>query len=211
MYDNLAQTAINLALECKWDEAVAINNKILKSDNTDIDALNRLAKALYELGDYKKAKLTTQKALKLDRTNKIAIKALERYKHKPRNQSSHSTDSDFLEEVGKTKLTTLINLGSEKIYSYLGPGEEVLVITHAHKVSVTTMGKKYIGRITDDLASRLRKLIKGGNKYKALVKSVDKNSVKIFIKETKKSKEFQGIQSFSRDQADLESSGEFSS
>ena len=34
----------------------------------------------------------------------------------------------FIEEPGKTKLTALINLGSEKIYSCLNTGDEVFLI-----------------------------------------------------------------------------------
>lgn len=212
MDENLAQIAINLALKCKWEEAILINNKILKKDITDIESLNRLAKAYYELGNIKKAKSITLKVLKIDRANKIANKAIERYTHSNfSDQAGQVLTSDFLEVAGKTKLTTLINLGSEKTYSSLRSGEEVFIMTHTHKVSIVTADKKYVGKLTDDIASRLRKLIKGGNKYKVLIKSVEKTLVKVFIKETQKGKEFQGVLSFTRDQSGLESSGEFSS
>lgn len=221
MEDELAQVAINCALQRNWEEAIKTNLLILKENEEDIDALNRLSRAYFEIGNITKAKKTSLKALKVSPINNIAINAVERYKHytpskmtgKSKNKSKSSVEhnrdaSNFIEEPGKTKLTTLINLGPESVYSLLSSGDEVLITPYTHKVSVTTTSGAYIGRLADDLSARLRKLVKGGNKYEVLVKSVSKNCVKIFIKEIKKGKDMINTQSFPRETS--ESFDEFS-
>lgn len=213
MDDELAQIAINCALQSNWHDAIKNNLLILKENKDDVDALNRLSRAYFENGDIAKAKKTSNNVLKIDSTNSIAIKALDKYKHcspiKNVKDKITSNITSFIEESGKTKITTLINLGSENKYSRLSAGDEVLLTPYTHKVSVTTMSGAYIGKLTDDLSARLRRFIKGGNKYIVLVKSVGKNAVKVFIKEVKKGKDLKNTDSFPREA--LESFGEFSS
>lgn len=213
MDDELAQIAINCALQSNWHDAIKNNLLILKENKDDVDALNRLSRAYFENGDIAKAKKTSNNVLKIDSTNSIAIKALDKYKHcspiKSIKDQISSNITSFIEEPGKTKITTLINLGSENTYSRLSAGDEVLLTPYTHKVSVTTMSGAYIGKLTDDLSARLRRFIKGGNKYIILVKSVNKNAFKVFIKEIKKGKDLKNTDSFPREA--LESFGEFSS
>lgn len=232
MDDELAQIAINCALQCNWEEAIKTNLLILKENNEDVDALNRLSRAYFEIGEVSKAKKTSLEAIKISPINNIAINALEKYKHytplktakkninkngaktlQKDNESSKSNRSNdasvFIEEPGKTKITTLINLGPENVYSLLSAGDIVKLTPHTHKVSVTTTSGAYIGKLTDDLSARIRKLTKGGNKYLVLIKSIAKNCVKIFIKELSRGKELQNTQSFPRETS--ESLDEFSS
>jgi tetratricopeptide (TPR) repeat protein len=182
MEENIIQKAIDSALRGDWDEAIKINSEILKIESEDVDALNRLARAYYEKGNLAKAKKTLLDVLEIDPLNKIACNSLERYKQIKSKGSQNVGDIDFIEVPGKTKLALLINLGSEKTYSVLNSGDEVLLVPHSHKVSVTTLKGAYIGRLADDLSARMRPLLKAGNKYKTIVKSVNKNCVKIFIK-----------------------------
>lgn len=186
MEENLAQEAINSATNCNWNEAIKINLEILESDNEDIDALNRLSRAYFETGKITKAKETSQKVLKISPDNNIAKNSIERYlrgKKDSKNQNeSNNASVDFIEEPGKTKITTLINLGSEKVYTSLDAGDEVLFVPHSHKVSVNTLDGKYIGKLTDDLSARVRQTIKSGYKYTIYIKSVKIKCIKIFIK-----------------------------
>lgn len=207
MYDNLAQTAINSALKCDWSEAVKINKILLSQDKNDIEALNRLARAYFESRDIKKAKSTSLKVLKIEPSNKIAEKAVEKYKRSLplrdkrslplRGKKANSlVASDFIEEIGTTKQTQLLNLCSENIISSLDSGDEVFLSTHSHRVTVTTHDKKYIGKLPDDLSARLRSLTKEGYEYKVVIKSASKECVKIIIKEIKKGKGHEKINSF---------------
>jgi tetratricopeptide (TPR) repeat protein len=205
MDTSASQNAIDFALSGNWKEAIKANLEIVSTYPDDVDALNRLARAYSELGKITEAICFTKKALKLDPVNPIAQKCAEKWKSAG-NSGSHSfchpLEENFLEEPGKTKLITLLNLGDGKVFANLDPGEEVKLNSHAHKVSINTTDGKYIGRIPDDLAARLRKLIKAGNKYQVLMKSVDPKEVKIFMRELEKGPKVKDIPSFLSEKID---------
>lgn len=197
--EQLAQKAIKAALQGRWKEAESLNSQILKQNPRDIDTLNRLARALAELGKKTQARQTYKKVLRLDAYNTIAQRALERLKKtraKGKGEKSHPVESSFLEEPGKTKTVTLIHLGSGEVVGSLDTGEPVSLVPHSHRVSVQTAEGHYIGRFPDDLARRLIKLIRAGNEYKTLVRSVEPGQVKIFIKEIKRAAQFANSASF---------------
>lgn len=200
MQKGLAQQAINEALLGNWTQAVSLNKQILKQDSKDVDALNRLARAYAELGEIKKAKKVTQSVLKIDPFNTIAKKASEKWKAIKSGDISDSCPSSartFLEEPGKTKIISLLHLGSNRIIAKLDAGDEVNLAPHAHRISINTISSKYIGRLPDDVSMRLRKLIKLGYEYKVVIKSVDNMGVKIFIREIKRSPRISDYPSFS--------------
>jgi tetratricopeptide (TPR) repeat protein len=207
MDDSSAQKAIDLALAGNWKEAVAANLGILSQNSEDVEAMNRLARAYGELGKISEAREVTKKVLKIDPFNTIALKCLEKLKTSKnlKTQPSNCTAPDsFLEEPGKTKLVTLLNLGDGKVISNLSPGEKVTLSPHSHKVSVNTPDGKYIGRLPDDLALRLRNLIKAGNKYQVLIKSVDpkEKEVNVFMREVERGAKVLNIPSFPTEKID---------
>ena len=207
--DDLAQAAIGFALAGKWNEAVSINKKILKSNSKDLDALNRLAHAYSELGDIIKAKKISKSVIKIDSLNTIAIKSLNKWRVTKSNSNFLGEETrmvhDFLEDPGKTKIVGLIRLGDKTLIASIDPGNEVALVCHPHKVSVTLASGKYIGSLPDDLANKLKKLVKGGNIYQTLVKSVEPDKVTVFIKEISRAEKFKDIPSFSlKDMADDE-------
>jgi tetratricopeptide (TPR) repeat protein len=205
MDTSAAQTAISLALSGNWIEAVKVNLEIISQNAEDVDALNRLARAYWELGKIPEASSATQKVLEIDPVNPIALKCAEKWKSAEGNGahiSNPSSTETFLEEPGKTKLVTLINLGESKIFANLDLGEEVKLFSYAHKVSINTLDGKYIGCLPDDLAARLRNLVKSGNKYQVLMKSVDPKEVKVFIRELEKGPKVQDIPSFPTEKID---------
>lgn len=196
---DLAQKAISAALAGNWKEAIKLNKQILKDNSKDVDSLNRLARAYSETGNIKKAKALAEKVLKLDPFNKIAEKALKKWKGVRAGEIfsvNVSGGEAFLEEPGKTKILPLIHIGAPTVMSKLDPGEEVRLTLGSHRVSVVTPEGKYIGRLPDDLSARLRQLIKMGNEYQVLIKSVDPENVKVFIREVKRSEKLGDISSF---------------
>lgn len=205
MDTSASQTAINLALSGNWPEALKINLEIVSENPEDTDALNRIARAYAELGKLNEARETTKKVLKIDPVNPIALKCCEKWKSAKNNDthtSGPASDENFLEEPGKTKLVTLLNLGESKIFVNLDPGNEVKLFSHTHKVSINTADGKYIGRLPDDLAARLRNLIKAGNKYQVLIKAIDAKDVKVFIRELEKGAGVKGSPSFPTEKID---------
>lgn len=203
---SLAQKAIEQALKGQWNEAISTNLLILKDSPKDTETLNRLAHAYSEIGKLQLAREHAQKVLNLDPFNSIAQKCLEKWKSvkKATKNSSRSfvSSESFLEESGKTRIVNLINIGSQKVLAMLHPGEEVKIHCHTHKVSINSHDNKYVGKLPDDLAARLRMLIRGGNKYQALIKSIDSKEVTVFIRETEKGRESPDMPSFPTEKID---------
>lgn len=190
---SLAQKAISLALQGDWTGAIVANQELLKINDSDIDALNRLARAYAESGKISLAKKASLKALELDPVNPIALKCLEKWKMVKVNPKSDNTKhteplihENFIEESGKTKLVMLLHPGDSTVLAGCDSGDEVKLDTHPHSISVTTLAGKYIGKLPDDVAARLRNLIKSGNKYQAIIKSINVKDIVLFIKEIEK-------------------------
>jgi len=200
-----AQTAISLALAGKWEDAVNANLEVLKDSPEDVDSLNRLSRAYAELGKIEKARDAAKKALLIDPVNPIATKCIEKLKSAKKGdfkyQSVTSSES-YLEEPGKTKIVTLMNPGTDDIIGGLDCGDSVKLLASSHRVSVVTDNGKYIGRLSDDLAARLIHLIKGGNKYQTLIKSIEPKEVTVFIREIEKGLKSPNISSFPTEKID---------
>lgn len=202
MDTTLAQKAISLALAGNWQEALKINLEILSITHEDTDALNRLARCYSETGEIDKAVATTQKVLKIDPDNTIAQKCIFKWKaFKPSESNSSPAPSGevFLEESGKTKMITLVNTGDQNVFANLDSGDEVKLAAFAHRVSVVDNAGRYIGRLPDDIAARLKNMIKKGNKYQTLIKSIDLKDVTVLIRELENKT---GISSFPPEKLD---------
>lgn len=201
----LAQKAISAALNGNWQTAIELNQQLLKLQPENIDALNRLARACAEQGDIDKAKDIALKVLKLDTFNTIATKSLEKWKSLKKGETYSSKPSKaqlFLEEPGKTKIITLLNPGDKTLLAKLDSGDEVKLNNHSHRGSVLTSDGHYIGRLPDDLSSRLRRLSSYGNEYQAYIKSISKDEIKVFIRESKKSVRLAEVISFPGEKID---------
>lgn len=202
---DLAQKAISAALDSNWKDAERLNREILRESPEDVDALNRLSRALAELGELKKAKKIAEKALRLDPFNTIASKSLSKWKGlrtSTRAPSVISQPDAFLEEPGKTKMLSLLHLGDAKIVAKLDAGDEVKLTPHNHRVSVITQEGKYIGRLPDDISARLRKFIAIGNRYQVLIKSIEPGDVKVFIREEERAQKISDTPSFTAEKLD---------
>lgn len=200
MVNNLAQKAISQALKGNWKEAIELNKEILRKTPNDLEALNRLARAYAETGDTKKAKTISKKVLKIDPFNPIAQKCAkkwEKFKNGPTTDvAPKPTANIFLEEPGKTKIVSLIRLGDESTLACLDSGDEVSMNLKTHRVSIASMDGKHIGVLPDDIAARLKKLSKSGNKYMSLIKKSEPKEVVLFIREIFRSKRVKDVASF---------------
>jgi len=202
---DLAQKAIAAALIANWKEAEKLNKELLRENPEDVDALNRLSRALAELGELKKAKKVAEKALRLDPFNTIASKSLSRWKGLRTSDKAPSVISQpdaFLEEPGKTKMLSLLHLGDAKVIAKLDAGDAVRFTPHSHRISVITLEGKYIGRLPDDISARLRKLISLGNSYKILIKSIGPSEIKVFIREEERAPKMADTPSFPAEKID---------
>lgn len=212
MNSDLAQKAIVLAMAGDWKEVIKVNKELLAINPDDTETLNRLARAYFEYGDIKKARSTLSKVLKSNPTDAIATKNLAKWKgisSTKRSVGVRSQAIDFIEEPGKTKIVTLLNLGDKRVIGGHNAGDEVKITTHTHRVCVISLDGKYVGCLPDDLAARLIRLTRAGNTYQVYIKSIDQAAVKVFIRETSKNKKMANVQSFPPDVVrSLESSNE---
>ena len=103
---------------------------------------------------------------------------------------------------GKTKIVSLIHLGDARHIAKLDSGDTVKLNPLSHRVSILSQDGKYIGRLADDLSARLKQLMSFGNEYQAYIKSSNAQEVKIFIRESKRSKKLTDIPSFSTEKID---------
>lgn len=197
---DLSQLAIDKALVRDWQEAVHINGLILEKNEEDIDALNRLAFAYTQTGAFDRAKRMYQKVIKLDPYNQIATKNLKRFGSMKKNKTSKDSGLVsplmFLEEPGKTKIVSLVNLAPEKVLAILHAGQEVSIKIKRHAVEVRDAQNTYLGALPDDLSFKLMKFMAGGNRYHTVIKSIGKNQLLIFIREVERGKQFTNQPSF---------------
>lgn len=180
--------AIQLAMENRWEEAVQTNRAILSVFPNDTDSYNRLGKALMELGKYNDAKKAYKKAIELDATNQIARKNLERLSilaktGTPQAETTQVDPTLFIEEMGKTAVTTLLQPSSDALRK-LNAGERLELQTKDKRLSVGTPGGEYVGLIEPKLGTRLAKLIEGGNEYTVAIASMSGSECRVIIKET---------------------------
>ena len=197
--------AIQTALMGDWDQAVTLNQELLKENPEDIDTLNRLAFAFSVLGKVKNARETYQRVLNIDNQNPIAVKGLKRLVGSSEKNNLNIlkgpllglTDTMFIEESGKTKIVELVNIATPKTITSLIIGEALILRVKRLKIFVLDQKNEYVGVLPDDIGRRLIKFIKGGNNYEAYIKSLEEHRVIIFIKETKRSTRFKNQPSFS--------------
>lgn len=187
--EELAKRAIALAMKSKWPEAVKINMAILQDFPQDVEAYNRLGKALTAEGNVRKAKDAFAQVLKLSPHNPIALKNFDRLSQiiedKPiRINSTDGPRKAFIEESGKATITSLINLGPARDFLKEAPGHLVTLKLEAGSIHVHGLNSIYLGQIEPRRGTRLAKLMRGGNKYEATVTSIGEFQVEIIIRET---------------------------
>lgn len=195
-YATLVQEAIEAAKNQRWEEAVEINQEILERSADDLGALNRLGLAYIHLKKPVKARQAFKTVLAKDKSNLIAKKHLENLKNKSTAPTPIS-NTYFIEEPGKTKITELHRLARKDVLMKLRVGQTCTLITKKNKyISIETDDNKYIGALPDDLSYRLNKLLKRGNEYECLIHSFADNSCSVHLREIKTSSKNKHLQSF---------------
>jgi hypothetical protein len=197
-----SEDAVQLAIQGKWDEAVKLNKFIIESFGADEETQNRLGKSLSELGKLKEAKASYEAALKLNPMNSIAKKNAARINallHQKEGLKVGGTRVDlnlFVEEMGKTVITTVDTPGNADISSKVAAGDVAELKIEGDGILAETSRGVKVGSLEAKLARRLIKFMRGGNRYQAGVTSVDGNTVKLIVRETYQDPRFAGKPSF---------------
>jgi hypothetical protein len=186
----LADQAIAQAAAAQWADAAETNRKLLELSQ-DAEAENRLAKALWELGELAAAREHYQTALALDPTNRIAERNIDRLKvllvtagekTVPASEGSKAPVGIFVEETGKTGFAYLTDLPHPRELAQVNPGDNVEMTPEGNRLIATSNGIR-IGVVEPRVAARLLKLMAEGNKYAAGVTSLGDKDVRIIIRE----------------------------
>jgi len=196
------EDAVQLAIAGKWDEAVKLNKFVIENFGSDEETQNRLGKALSELGKLKEAKASYEVALKLNPMNSIAKKNAARINallHQKEGLKVGGTRVDlnlFVEEMGKTVITTVDSAPKDDICSKVAAGDVAELRVEGDGIAAETSRGVRLGLLEAKLARRLIKFMRGGNRYQAGVTSCDANTVKLIVRETYQDPHFAGKPSF---------------
>ena len=186
---HLTDVAIGQATRGEWEAAVETNRQILEIGG-DTDAYNRLGKALAELGQHAEALEAYREALARDATNRIAERNVGRLQVIAAGEnhavgdgkSEKATAAHFIEEMGKTGHARLMNLLPARQLAPLSPGDAIELALEGG-ILIARVGEVEIGQVEPRIGVRLAKLMKGGNRYEAAITTVDRDEVRIIIRE----------------------------
>lgn len=188
------QQAQQLAASGGWTAAVELNNEFLKENPNDVAALNRLGKALSELGRYAEAHASYTKSLELDPANQIARRNLQRLEPLKDQEGGDTQAADrrrtqarqsmFIEEIGKTRVTELIERADNGTLAKMTSGDQVELRPEGRTIVVYSEDGLRLGRLDARLAQRLIPLIEGGNRYSAAVTAVEAGMIRVIVRET---------------------------
>lgn len=188
------QRAQQLAASGEWTAAVELNREFLSENPNDVAALNRLGKALSELGRYGEAHASYSKSLELDPANQIARRNLLRLEplkdqeggdtQAAERRRTQARQSMFIEEIGKTRVTELIERADNATLAKMTSGDQVELRTEGRNIVVYSEDGLRLGRLDARLAQRLIPLIEGGNRYSAAVTAVEAGMIRVIVRET---------------------------
>jgi tetratricopeptide (TPR) repeat protein len=186
-----SEKAIQLAVQNRWQEAVDVNRQLLELFPNDVDTYNRLGKALMELGSYAEARDAYAEAARLDPSNTIASKNLARLSKLAEEASGPAPAPPpapvdprlFIEESGKTAVTSLVDVAPFEAIAALTAGDKVDLQVEEGVVRVISPTGQVVGQLEPKIAQRVVRLTEMGNKYTAAITSIDESHVRIIIRE----------------------------
>ena len=198
--------AIAAAIAGDWKRAASENRALLDESPRDVEAANRLGKALTELGQKKQAIEAYRTALAIDSANPIARKNLTRLEDTKApakaavSRRADSTDvakpaTSLIEASDRAAEFTLQQANAAAIEK-LDPGVRAQLELNPRGVAVRSLGGELLGYIEPRAGLRLRRMIEGGNRYEAVVRTITDAGVVVHVRETYKHPSLVGQASF---------------
>lgn len=158
--------------------------------------MNRLGKALMELGNLDEAIEVYRQALSLDSSNVIAQRNAARLEQltsakaaeAPAATAAHRAGnavqaSVFVEEVGKTFITDLIRPTVDAILTQLAPADEVELKIEGKNVTAFDEHGNRLGQLEPKIAQRMIRLLETGNRFKTYVVALTGMTTRIILRE----------------------------
>ena len=186
----MSRDAITLALQGDWERAAEVNRNLLDLFENDVEAMNRLGKALMELGRYDEAGEVLDRVARIAPYNSIVKRNLARLTQleetpAPSKQVRKTGGAPqlFIEESGKSGTTVLQKPAAASVVAHIAPGDLVSLLGEKNAINVYTREEEYLGQIEPKLGRRLIRLLDGGNRYEAAIISVNDWGISIIIRE----------------------------
>ena len=180
--------AVSLAMSGEWAEAAQLNREILEAAPDDVGAMNRLGKALAEVGEPGQALDAFRRALALSPGNPIATRNVERLLAETNNSCAASRRACgggtvrprmFIADSGKSAEVSLLasTAGSPS------PGTPVTLEANGSTLGVMDLDGNCLGLVPPGMAHRLLNLIAGGNRYEGAVSGTANGAVRVVLRE----------------------------
>jgi tetratricopeptide (TPR) repeat protein len=190
-----ADKAVQAALDADWTTAVELNTKILEANAEDLEARNRLGRALLETGKLEEARVAYADVVKAEPNNPIALRNVARLtmllEHKTKTNPTKSKTQPrlFIEDMGKTGILRLINPAPAHVVAKYSPGAEAELRERDGLIAVHARDGELLGFLEPKVGRRLLDLINTGNQYVVAVVSNDQQNPRVAIRETLQSPE----------------------
>jgi len=200
----LANRAVSHARTGQWDDAIHTNRELIAQSPGDVEAHNRLGKALSEVGKVKEAISAFQRSMDLRPGNPIATRNLERLKQLENaestvaivNRTAKANPAVFMAARGSAVLSELKKSAPPRILAKVTAGDRVTLESRGTDVTVTSPSGDYLGLLDARIARRVTRLTGGGNRYEATVAGFANQSVSVFVRESYRSQAQANITSF---------------
>ena len=218
------EAAIGYALNRRWDLAAQQNQSLLTEFPDDLEAANRLGKALTELGDLNAAALAYRRTLEIDPTNNIARRNLTRIEElqaqspkttkrapaastakRPRTTRTPATATpagpvavrphSLIEESGRSAEFTLLEPNIAAL-KRVSAGDPAELVATPRGIAVKSATGAVLGHIEPRAGLRLRRLMEGGNTYAGVLRRITDIEATIYVRETYRTPEQQNEPSF---------------
>ena len=200
---DLTHEAVTLALKGEWERATEVNRAILELFEDDVEAMNRLGKALMEMAEYEAAKEVLHRVVQIAPYNNIAKKNLTRLADLGDMPSpwkgvrkGSGVPQIFIEESGKSGTTVLQNVASRQVFARVAPSDSANLVVEGNTINVYSGDNDYLGQIEPRLGRRLIRFMKVGNKYDAAIVRVSEYAVSIIVRETHRDPSLRNVGSF---------------
>lgn len=183
----LTDQAVKLAVSSRWEEAANVNREFLRLFGDEVEAYNRLGKALSEIGQITEARQSYSTALTIEPMNTIAKRNLDRLAGMSDSAAAASASSQldtrlFIEETGKSTVASVLAVEAEKS-QLIDAGDVVELEVQGNAVNLRSTTGEYIGMIEPRVGLRLAKMMAAGNEYTAAIVSTS-GDMKVMIRET---------------------------
>ena len=172
----MTRAAVAHALNGEWSDAIQANRKLIAQDPLDIEAHNRLGKALAASGHLQDAIAAYSRVLELDPHNVIAKRYVTRLEN--------AGDAGDLTEIsgagiemarisgsttGSSIITKLVRTAGPDVLGGSTVGDQLTLEPSPAGIRVSTINGKYLGVVNPKLSVRLARLIMKGSRYDAFV------------------------------------------